>query len=60
MPKKIDTTFLYKDRKGEFRWKTQAPNNKIIGASTEGYKNKGDCLANAKRIGLKNIKQKQS
>ena len=33
--------------------KRTAPNGKIVGASAEGYKNKADCIANAKRNGYK-------
>jgi hypothetical protein len=33
----------------EWRWRRVAPNGEIVGASTEGYKRKVDCLANAKR-----------
>ena len=46
MADKLD---VYKDNKGEWRWKITAPNGKIVGASTEGYKNKTDCEQNAKR-----------
>jgi len=35
---------LYKDEKGEFRWKLYAANSKIIADSGEGYKNRADCL----------------
>ena len=44
---------FYKDSKNEWRWKRIAPNGKIVGASTEGYKNKSDCEANARRNGWK-------
>ncbi len=42
---------FYKDNAGEFRWRRTAPNGQIVGASTEGYKKKADCLENAKRNG---------
>lgn len=48
---------LYKDNKGEFRWKTLAGNNKTIGASTEGYKNASDCEHNAKLNGVKKLEK---
>ncbi len=35
---------VYKDTKGEWRWRLQAANNRIIADSGEGYKNKADCL----------------
>ncbi len=41
---------LYKDRAGEYRWTLYAANNKIIGASSEGYVNKSACLDNIKAI----------
>ena len=44
---------FYKDNKGEWRWRTIAANGKIVGASSEGYKNKSDCIANATRFGYK-------
>lgn len=48
-------TTLYKDHKNEFRWRTQAANNRIVGAATEGYKNKQECIENAKLNGALQI-----
>lgn len=48
---------MYKDASGEWRWRTLAPNNRIVGASTEGYKNKQDCIDNAKRNGAGRINE---
>lgn len=43
---------FYKDSAGEWRWRlVDAASNKIIGASTEGYKNLSDCRDNARRLG---------
>ena len=42
---------FYTDKKGEFRWKRIASNGRTVGASSEGYINKSDCLDNAKRNG---------
>jgi len=42
---------ICKDSKGEWCWKRIAPNGKVVGASTEGYKNRSDCIANAERHG---------
>ena len=42
---------IYIDSKGEWRWSRTASNGKTVGASTEGYKNRSDCVANAKREG---------
>lgn len=35
---------VYKDYKGEWRWRLLAANNKIIADSGEAYTNKQDCL----------------
>lgn len=40
-----------KDPKGDWRWTRTASNGKIVGSSTEGYKNREDCVSNAKRNG---------
>jgi len=53
LPNTEDTNMkfeLYKDAKGEFRWRIRAGNNRIIGASGEGYTNKTDCLDAIDRI----------
>ena len=42
---------FYKDPKGEWRWRRTASNGNIVGASTQGYVNKSDCVANAQRNG---------
>lgn len=42
---------FYKDHRNEWRWTRKAPNGNVVGASTEGYARKIDCLANAKRNG---------
>ena len=34
---------IYKDAKGEFRWRLKATNGQIIGTSGEGYVAKADC-----------------
>lgn len=35
---------VYKDAKGEWRWRLVAANGNSIANSGEGYKNKVDCL----------------
>lgn len=35
---------VYKDVKGEFRWRLKATNGEKIAESGEGYKAKADCL----------------
>ena len=51
---KNDKWEFYKDnaKKPEWRWRRTAPNGRVVGASTEGYHNKSDCLANAVRNGF--------
>ena len=34
---------IYKDRRGEYRWRLTAANNRTIADSGEGYVNKSDC-----------------
>lgn len=43
---------IYKDNIGEWRWLRVTRNNEIAGSSNEGYKEKADCIANAKRHGM--------
>jgi uncharacterized protein YegP (UPF0339 family) len=42
---------IYKESNGQWRWRRTASNGRIVGASTQGYNNRIDCLANAKRLG---------
>ena len=42
---------FYKDKNNEWRWRSIASNGKIVGASTEGFKNLLDCIANAELNG---------
>ncbi|MCB1097576.1 MAG: DUF1508 domain-containing protein [Verrucomicrobiales bacterium] len=46
-----DKWTLYKDKKSEWRWKRVASNGRTVGASTEGYKNRSECIENAQRNG---------
>lgn len=45
-----DTWYFYKDSAGEWRWRRTASNGEIVGGSSEGYHNKSDCKANARRF----------
>jgi uncharacterized protein YegP (UPF0339 family) len=36
----------------EWRWRRTASNGRIVGQSSEGYDNRNDCIANAKRNGM--------
>ncbi|WP_081411225.1 YegP family protein [Tenacibaculum ovolyticum] len=45
---------FYKDSSSKWRWRrTVSSNGKIVGASSQGYVNKSDCIDNAKRSGYK-------
>lgn len=46
---------IYQDSKNEWRWTHTARNGRIVGASTEGYKERRQCLQNAVRNGYKLI-----
>jgi uncharacterized protein YegP (UPF0339 family) len=35
-----------------YRWRRTASNGKIVGAATQGYSNRADCIANAQRNGM--------
>jgi uncharacterized protein YegP (UPF0339 family) len=41
---------VYKDAKGEWRWKIQSSNNRTIAASSESYKNRKDAVKNLNSI----------
>ena len=43
---------IYKDNGGEWRWRRTAANGEVVGDAHEGYVNKADCIANAKRHGM--------
>jgi uncharacterized protein YegP (UPF0339 family) len=46
-----DHATLYRDAKGEWRWKrVDSGNHKEVGASTEGYENKSEAKANYRRL----------
>lgn len=44
-PKSRKATFtIYKDKKGEFRWRLKTKNGRIVAESGEGYKRMQGCL----------------
>jgi uncharacterized protein YegP (UPF0339 family) len=45
-----DTSLLYKDETGTWRWKRTSANGEVVGASTEGYVRRYDCVENYRRI----------
>lgn len=50
-----DKWTFYKDRKKEWRWRRVAANGRVVGAASEGYKHRVDCVANAKRNGCPEV-----
>ena len=44
---------IYQDTRGEWRWRCLASNGKLVGASSQGYKSKEDCVANARSFGYR-------
>lgn len=42
---------FYQDSRNDWRWRRTASNGQIVGASSQGYSNKPDCIANARRNG---------
>jgi uncharacterized protein YegP (UPF0339 family) len=45
---------IYKGNDSKWWWKAVADNGKIVAASTQGYVNKSDCVANARMQGYSN------
>lgn len=41
---------VYKDFRGEWRWTLRSRNQRIIGASTEGYKKRAAALRNLRAV----------
>lgn len=53
MSKKQDKWEFYVDAANNWRWRRTAKNGEIIDASTEGYKNRYNCVENAIRCGYR-------
>uniref|UniRef100_A0A7C4AHK9 DUF1508 domain-containing protein n=1 Tax=Fundidesulfovibrio putealis TaxID=270496 RepID=A0A7C4AHK9_9BACT len=51
----MDTWEIYKDTAGEWRWRRTASNGRIVGASSQGYVNRADCVSNARRHGYTGV-----
>ena len=47
-----DTWEVYQDTASQWRWRRKARNGQIVGSSSEGYRNKSDCISNARRDGM--------
>jgi uncharacterized protein YegP (UPF0339 family) len=41
---------VYKDEKGNYRWRLQSDNNKFVADSSLGYRTKYDCIRAIKAI----------
>lgn len=46
-----DTWEIYQTVAG-WRWRRTARNGRVVGASTEAYSNRADCISNARRNGM--------
>ncbi|TIR26599.1 MAG: DUF1508 domain-containing protein [Mesorhizobium sp.] len=46
-----DTWEIYQASDG-WRWRRTASNGRIVGASSQGYNNRADCIDNARRNGM--------
>ncbi|MGM0555921.1 MAG: hypothetical protein ACQEVA_06065 [Myxococcota bacterium] len=50
---KLEGEITFKeDSEGDWRWQKRSQQNEILAISHEGYRNKADCEANARRFGL--------
>lgn len=47
----MDRWEFYQEGNGDWRWRRIALNGRIVAASTEGYRNRADAVANARRNG---------
>jgi uncharacterized protein YegP (UPF0339 family) len=45
------TLEVYKGKDDDWWWRAVAKNGNIVAASSQGYVNKSDCIANAKMLG---------
>jgi hypothetical protein len=41
---------VYRDAKGQWRWRARARNNRIVADSAEGYHNRSDCWHQARTL----------
>lgn len=51
---------VYKDRRGEFRWRLKHSNGNILAVSSEGYKAKDSamrCIENVQNSGVAQVHQ---
>lgn len=50
---KKDIWEFYQGNREKWRWRRTAPNGRIVGASSQGYADKSECIENAERNGYK-------
>lgn len=43
---------VYKDKSKDWRWRVVATNERIVGASSEGFRRRKTAIANAKKVYL--------
>ncbi len=48
-----DTWEFYTDKAGKWRWRLVGADGKAVGKSSLGFKSRGDCTVNAKRLGYR-------
>lgn len=49
MPNAADGFEVYKDKRGEYRWRRTGPDGRIVGRSSESYAKRADAEANMNR-----------
>ncbi len=47
----MNSVTIKKDRRNKWRWRVNAANGRIIGASTQGYVRRSDCKRNMENVG---------
>ncbi len=52
---KEDRFEFFKDEHGKYRWRRIAPNGRIVGSSSQGYRTLWGCKKNARREGWANV-----
>ncbi len=43
-------TLYYEDKRGKWRWRMTSVNGKIVGASSQGFASRTDCIVNLELI----------
>ncbi len=41
---------FYQDKRGKWRWRITSTNKRIIGASSQGFVNRSDCIVNLELV----------